>query len=267
MKTVPLHGKLARGRVALVDDGDYDLVMQYRWFVREDSKGAGLKPSGPYAATWLPRSGDDSRGRNIFMHVLIMGFTGIDHENGNGLDNRRPNLRPATRSQNKANTSRYNGRIPGSSAFKGVYWREREKRWHAMIRVNGRGISLGYFHDEMQAARAYDAAAREHFREFARTNFQDAPTAAMEAQWQAERESRTTEQRRAHSAFMSAFMSARWKQRETETRICAVCGEEYESKAENSRYCSRRCSSKAAWPTEQLRRQRRREQEQEGRLF
>jgi AP2 domain-containing protein len=261
--TVPLYGKKAAGRVALVDDGDYDLVMQYRWRVHEQPHAPGRKPSGPYAIASMPRPGDGSHEKNILMHVLIMGFTGIDHENGNGLDNRRANLRPATRSQNKANTSRYSGRIPGSSGFKGVYWRERDKRWHAQIRVNGRGITLGYFHDEIQAARAYDAAAREHFGEFARTNFQDEPTAAMEARWQAERESRTTEQRQAHSAFMSE----RWKQRETETRICAVCGAEYQSKAENSRYCSRRCRSKAAWPTEQLRRQRRREQEQAGRLF
>jgi hypothetical protein len=252
VKTVPLHGKMAAGRVALVDDGDYELVMQYRWRVLQQSRGPGRKTSGPYAIASLPRPGDGSREKAVFMHVLIMGFTGIDHANGNGLDNQRSNLRAATGSQNKAN----NGRYFGSSGFKGVYWRERDKRWHAQIRVGGKGITIGYFHDEVVAARAYDDAAREAFGEFARTNFEDIPTPAMQAQWQAEREAFIAGQRRAHSVLMSEI----GRNRQSETRICAGCGAEYQTKALNGLYCGAACKRRTYY-------QQKRDRQQDGRLF
>jgi AP2 domain len=167
---IPLYGRDARGRVALIDEDDYELVSQYRWRVIEQPRKPGRKPSGPYAMTSLPSPGDGTREKNILMHVLIMGFTGVDHVNGNGLDNRRSvNLRPATTSLNKANGDRYFG----SSGYKGVYWQKRTKRWQAMVRVNGKGVYLGYFDDPADAARAYDAAARKAFGEFARLNFPD----------------------------------------------------------------------------------------------
>lgn len=98
------------------------------------------------------------------MHREIVDAPEVDHRNGDRVDNRRANLRAATHLQNCQNA-----RPKGQSRFKGVS-RYRE-RWHARIKVPGRRIDLGSFHDEESAARAYDVAAREHFGEFARLNF------------------------------------------------------------------------------------------------
>ena len=94
----------------------------------------------------------------------------IDHINGDGLDNRLVNLRPVTSHQNHANRHK----IWGVSRYKGVN-RSASKRnpWRAEIQVKGRSIYLGVFPSQEAAARAYDAAAREHFGEFARTNFEE----------------------------------------------------------------------------------------------
>src|SRR6185437_13748204 len=99
MKTVPLGGKNARGRVVLVDDEDYELVSQYRWHVLEQVE-PGRRPVGPYAKTTRKLNG---RYVTIRMHILIMGRKGIDHRDHNGLNNQRSNLRIATGSQNNQN--------------------------------------------------------------------------------------------------------------------------------------------------------------------
>lgn len=169
MKTVPLYGQLAAGRVALVDDADYDLVMQHRWNVHETSKGPGRCPTGPYAITGTYRNG---RAGTMSMHALLTGYARTDHKNRNGLDNQRHNLRPATPSQNTANNPGKQGR---RSRFKGVSWqasRQSPRKWRAQIKA-GKFRHLGYFTDEAEAARAYDAAAREAFGEYAYLNFPD----------------------------------------------------------------------------------------------
>ena len=95
MMTVPLGGKKAAGRVALVDDEDYELVNQYRWHVREDARPGHR--SGPYAGTCLP--GPGGKFVFVFMHTLVTDFPKPDHIDGNGLNNQRSNLRPATAGQ------------------------------------------------------------------------------------------------------------------------------------------------------------------------
>lgn len=159
MKEIPLRGKKAEGRVALVDDEDYALVVAFRW---------NISPSRP-PGTFYARHGwrDGSRARGITMHNLIMGCKGIDHADRNGLNNQRSNLRIATQSQNNANTRPRQG----TSIFKGVHWSQENNNWRASIRVNGKLYSLGRYTSEVAAALIYDAAAREAFGEFARTNF------------------------------------------------------------------------------------------------
>ena len=159
-----MHGSKAAGRVALVEDGDYDFVMQYRWYLRETQR-PGRRPWGPYAATSIGRE------KTVFMHCLIMGAKGIDHANGNGLDNRRSNLRPATNGQNMRNRR---PNINHSSQYKGVQWAPNCGKWRANIKVDGASYTLGFFADEREAAEAYDAAARAAFGEFARPNFPEA---------------------------------------------------------------------------------------------
>lgn len=155
---VPLGGSKAAGRVALVDEADYELAMQYRWHVFETERNG--RPCGPYA-----RSG------HMFMHTLLTGSLYVDHADLNGLNNRRSNLRPATISQNNANQR---PRLGAASRFKGVTLRRTDGYWQARIIVNGRRRSLGYFRDEEQAARAYDVAALEVHGEFAYLNFPEA---------------------------------------------------------------------------------------------
>ena len=91
----------------------------------------------------------------------------IDHVNGDGLDNRRANLRPATAGQNQANRSRNTN---GTSRFKGVAWFQKSQKWMAKITHNYKQIYLGCYHTEKEAAIAYNVAALELFGEYARLN-------------------------------------------------------------------------------------------------
>ena len=108
-------------------------------------------------------------GRRVLLHVLIMGeLEGrtVDHINGNGLDNRRCNLRWATKSQQCQNN--HVGR--GRSIFKGVSWAKRQRKWMATISINGKNKHIGYFDNESDAARAYNKEAANNFGEFAWLN-------------------------------------------------------------------------------------------------
>ncbi len=103
------------------------------------------------------------------MHRQIMGAPAgmvVDHVNHKTLDNQRENLRVCTQSQNNANQRK----TRGASRFKGVAWHKRTGKWHARIGKNGRRHHLGCFNNEALAAQAYNAAALEHFGEFALLN-------------------------------------------------------------------------------------------------
>lgn len=239
MKTVPLHGKKAAGRVALVDDSDCTLVAPYTWRVYE-RVSPGKLAVGPYAITSVVRNG---RNCTLPMHALIMGRKKIDHIDHNGLNNQRTNLRFADHSQNGQNQR---PRIGFSSQYKGVFLRKDSGLWHAVIRLKGINHHLGDFASEMEAAYVYDAAAREMFGEFACPNFQDVPTQAIRDQWDAEREARHAVVLAGGLRRMGAAHAARWAQIEPEARICTECGGEYRSRSlRESYYCGSRCKSRA----------------------
>jgi hypothetical protein len=172
MRTVPLYGKIAAGRVALVDDEDYGLVMRHHWNVWEmppqpGRREPGRRWPGPYAFTGIRK--EDGRKSTMRMHVLIMGQPGIDHRNHDTLDNRRSNLRIATPGESARNKRK---QPTAAFRFKGVT--PRYHKWHAKIMVDRKVIHLGSFSTEEEAALAYDAAARELHGEFACLNFPEA---------------------------------------------------------------------------------------------
>ena len=169
MKTVPLYGKKSAGRVAVVDDEDYDLVMQYRWHVVELSRPG--RPCGPYAVTELYES-QTGRMRATRMHRLLTGWPRTDHVDHNGLNNQRSNLRPASSGQNGANRR---PNLRASSQFKGVRWYPKLSKWCARVTKDGHTFHLGYFTSEIEAARAYDAAALTLWGEYAYLNNPDNP--------------------------------------------------------------------------------------------
>lgn len=240
---VPLYGKRARGRVAIVDIEDYGLVMQHRWHVLEhDPVAPGRRAHGPYAVY-------DSRQGGIrvavYMHQLIAGHPRsgrIDHIDGNGLNNRRSNLRPASKQQNGANARKNPGK---SSAYKGVFWDHRRSRWVATIMVDGRTQRLGRFGDEQDAAHAYDAAARASFADFALLNFPDAPMEAMRPEWIARQEAEHAVADAEGRRKISESKQEWWRERPLAIHVCRVCGAEFQSNAVRVFYCSRRCKEGA----------------------
>lgn len=154
MKEIPL----TKGRVALVDDEDYDAVSQFRWCARQNTSGdivairntSKLVKDGPRQIQmhrWLMKPG---RGREV------------DHINGNTLDNRRCNLRIATRSQNLANRRAFSG-----TGYKGV---SRYKNDHSRYLMQFAKV----FETAEEAARVYDRIARLIHGEYAKLNFPDA---------------------------------------------------------------------------------------------
>lgn len=179
MREIVLSGKKAAGRVALVDEADYGLVMQYRWHVWEPPPRPGWRQQGPYAMTNIRRNGDGPY-TSRSMHRMITGWKRTDHHDGNGLNNTRSNLRDVTNRQNLQNSREHLG---STSAYKGVYWFAEKARWRAAIKVNGRTVWLGDFAEEITAARAYDVAAAHHFGQYARFNL--ATSVREAANWDA----------------------------------------------------------------------------------
>lgn len=167
MRTVQLYPE-HHGQVALVDDVDFERISKHRWTAFRQKHPDG-STRGWYAVRNV-RSGGKSKLH--MMHRVILGADGetfVDHVNGNGIDNRRCNLRLCTVSQNAHNMAPL---LRGSSPYKGVTWHKTEGRWAAQIKSHGRHIHLGLYDDEVAAAHIYDRAARSLFGEFARANFE-----------------------------------------------------------------------------------------------
>ncbi|HTS15292.1 MAG TPA: hypothetical protein VMH24_06470, partial [Candidatus Sulfotelmatobacter sp.] len=150
-----------RGLVAIVDAADLHMVAGVSWTAVSTSRGR-----------WYV-NGSDGAGGTVMLHRLLLGLARGDprqgeHRNGDGLDNRRANLRIATQSQNNANTKKRPSAI--HSRFKGVSWHRKGHKWQGHITVDGHARGLGLFVDESDAARAYDQAALAAWGDFALTN-------------------------------------------------------------------------------------------------
>lgn len=152
MREIPL----TRGKVAQIDDGDWERVAPYSWV------------AGKRGRTWYAQA--NINGTLWYLHRWIMGLTGgVDHRDRNGLNNQRDNLRPASWSQNQANRIKSEGDF--SSSYKGVSWDPQTEKWRASANIAGRAKNLGRYIFAHEAALAYDRAAIEEWGEFACLNF------------------------------------------------------------------------------------------------
>lgn len=154
---------LSQGQHAIVDADDYEWVSQWGWWAKRHGKG--------YYAVRVDFPSPGVRIDNVKMHCQIhppLEGMETDHFNRVGLDNRRKNLRDATRSQQAQNRSLHRS---NTSGYKGVHWAKNLSKWAARISVNGKRVVLGYFDDKFLAAMAYDAAAIVNYGEFAQLNF------------------------------------------------------------------------------------------------
>ena len=157
MKRIPL----TQGKFAIVDDEDFEYLSQFKWCASKNGNRYYAKRS-----IW-----ENGRRFLLPMQNAIMGVPHgviVDHIDQNGLNNTRHNLRVCTRAENNYNKGKQKN---NTSGFKGVS-RDRRK-WCAVIWMNRTRKHLGFFSTPEEAARAYDAAARELHGDFACTNFVD----------------------------------------------------------------------------------------------
>jgi len=147
---------LTRGLVALVDDGDYEWLSKWSWYADKSHKNKWRAARKPDKIIYMHRVITEAAPKEI-----------VDHIDGDPLNNQRKNLRIASKSQNSANsTSR-----KGTSVYKGVSRHQRGNCWRVTLTCNGKQKYIGHFQSEVDAAHAYDAAAKKIFGEFSRLNF------------------------------------------------------------------------------------------------
>ncbi|MGC4375768.1 AP2 domain-containing protein [Fictibacillus sp. Mic-4] len=145
---------LTKGKVAIVDEEDYEKLSRYKWFTHGEGYAA--------RAIWKPKRGI------ILLHRQIIGAKAgeiVDHINGDRLDNRKKNLRISDYKGNARNTVQRK-----KNGYKGVYRTRNNQRWRACISTGGKQIHIGTFDCEIEAALAYNKKALELFGEFARIN-------------------------------------------------------------------------------------------------
>lgn len=147
--------QLTQDKFAIIDACDFEEISKYKWHT-------SYERGRYYAKGWVVD-------REVYMHRHVLKTSKdklTDHINGNGLDNRRCNLREVTRRENNWN-KRSNRN--STSKYKGVSWLQKRKKW--LVQIKGKFI--GYFDNEIDAAIAYDKKAREIYREYAYLNFNE----------------------------------------------------------------------------------------------
>ncbi len=156
MMLIPLI-PLSFTKVTIVDDDDYDLLIEHLWKVHYDKREKSFR-------VFMAKK------KSVQMSRFIMKAKEdevVDHINHNTLDNRKCNLRKCTKQQNNFNrvVSRNN-----LSGYKGVYWSKVDNKWRSSIRFNGKSYHLGSFENKIKAAKSYNKKAKELFGEFAYLN-------------------------------------------------------------------------------------------------
>ena len=144
---------------AVIDATDYSLVKGHKWHLF--LSGGKENPEYRYVRSRI-------NGELFYLHQFLMGVrSGIDHYDGNSLNNRRVNLRPCTQGENTCNQKRRKDNISG---YKGVGFHKKAQKWRSRVCYQGREIAVGYFDTPEEAAFAYNVKARELHGEFAKLN-------------------------------------------------------------------------------------------------
>lgn len=154
--------KLTQGKIALVDDEDFERLSRFKWHVR-------LRGNIIYAARSCPIG--NGKYRRMPMHREVLRLAGatpiIDHRDLNGLNNQKSNIRICTHEQNRQNKGPL---VTNTSGIKGVSWDKKNKRWVSHICCHGKQRNLGRFSDKESATIAYNSAALKLHGEFACLN-------------------------------------------------------------------------------------------------
>ena len=139
--------KLTQGKIALVDDEDFEKISSRKWTLMKSKKTS-------YGYRKSPRVKGQKR-KTILMHHEILGCppSGLmyDHKDGNGLNNQRENLRFVTNRQNSQN----HRNVSETSKYPGVSWHKYAGKWRTSIRIGGKRKEIGHFKNELEAFRAY----------------------------------------------------------------------------------------------------------------
>lgn len=149
--------KLPKGKVAMVDDEDFEELNKYKW--------CAFKGNSTYYVSRATRVA--KKQKVLLMHRVIMKTPKgmhTDHINGDGLDNQRSNLRIATHSENMRNTRMSKN---NTSGYKGVCWDKNAKKWHVQITVDSKLIYLGLYDTVEDGYKAYCIACIKYHGEFA----------------------------------------------------------------------------------------------------
>lgn len=161
MKIITLHSKKHGNHYCQVDDEDFETLNQFKWY-------ADFVPSdGKFRAR--SRLGGNVKSP-VLMHRFILEVKPnmlVDHVDMNPLNNQKTNLRVTNKANNMKNRNKQNN---NTSGFKGVSWNKKDKKWRATIQCDGKWKFLGNFDTEYEAANAYDDAAEELHKQYARTN-------------------------------------------------------------------------------------------------
>ncbi len=137
-----------------VDSDDFEMLAKYRWHITANGYASVSRKSG-----------------RVWMHRLIMNTPKglfVDHINGDKLDNRKCNLRNATRSQNGMNKPKM---ANNKSGYKGVTFNKRLQKWVAQIKLEDKKMHIGTFFCKIEAAKAFDMKAIALHGEYAKLNF------------------------------------------------------------------------------------------------
>lgn len=160
---------LTKGKFAVVDDEDFEWLNEMRWQVHDKSKN-----NYALGKKWLSHT----KGITLAMHREIMKKHGfdvegmeVDHINGDGLDNRKENLRVCKHSENMKNINKNKGELMGNKGVtlvSGHY--DLKKPWRTKFTKDYKTIHVGYFATKEEAVIAYNWAVKENFGEFANMN-------------------------------------------------------------------------------------------------